>query len=193
MFSTLCLYTRDQKKRKTRWSEPALRENTKTPEWKRTWILHFQKSQIGPVDLTIVLSISGRKCYEAFLFVCGLQEVKKINHWPLICRQFTVCYLFIALKSNIFILLLWNFDSENLNICDVFLYIVQGARGHTRDVAWSRKRTRMSSAPAIISQTLQFWCKWRNLKYVLCFLYAMIHWRTHQQLLYFLTIACCCL
>ena len=193
MFSTLCLYTRDKKKRKTRWSEPALRENTKTSEWKRTWILHFQKSQIGPVDLTIVLSISGRKCYEAFLFVCGLREVKKINHWPLICRQFTVCYLFIALRSNIFILLLWNFDSENLNICDVFLYIVQGARGHTRDVAWSRKRTRMSSAPAIISQTLQFWCKWRNLKYVLCFLYAMIHWRTHQQLLYFPTIACCCL
>lgn len=125
-----------KKTRKTTWSEPVLRENTKTPEWKRTWILHFQKSQIGPVDLTIVLSISGRKCYEAFLFVCGLQEVKKINHWPLIYRQFTVCYLFIALRSNIFILLLWNFDLENLNICDVFF--IHSARG-----SWSHKGCRV--------------------------------------------------
>ena len=177
VFNPMSVHQGPKKTRKTRLFEPALRENTKIPEWKRTWTLHFQKSEIGPVDLTIVLSISGRKCYESFLFVCGLQEVKKINHWPLICRQFTVCYLFIALRSNVFILLLWNFDSENLIICDIFLYIAQGARGHTRDVAWSRKRTKMSSAPAIISQTLQFWCKWRNLKYVLCFLYAIIHWR----------------
>lgn len=170
MFSTLCLYTRDQKNTKNEmiWTRSERK-------YQNTWVKKNLNSPFPKItDLACWLN------HRPFNFRAKMLRSLPVRLWTSRGKEnkplFTVCYLFIALRSNIFILLLWNFDSENLNICDVFLYIAQGARGHTRDVAWSRKRTRMSSAPAIISQTLQFWCKWRNLKYVLCFLYAMIHW-----------------
>lgn len=130
MFSTLCLYTRDQKNTKNEmiWTRSERK-------YQNTWV---KKNLNSPFP-----KITDRACWlnhRPFNFRAKMLRSLPVRLWTSRGKEnkplFTVCYLFIALRSNIFILLLWNFDSENLNICDVFF--IHSARG-----SWSHKGCRV--------------------------------------------------